>query len=364
MIFLKRRGARIINHVTRGVMYSLGDDDDEFKTLKSFVAVLNAHRAAMSRGDMLGFKDLDELVDACKADNRCPYEVAADTQWFREPENLDDNISKAIRLLHDARVAAFPSGRALCLAVGHGYIKTARTLIDLGICDPLTARDKEQNNGTILHSAAHSDTEIFIEKVYQLAPSLIHARDDEGDTPLDVAIMSPDCQTARFLLERGAHLNQIRPSSGHSMLESVLENSSVNSFLRDRGYGHVDMVKLVFAYGARLPLYDWYHEPDQYDDYIKTLFARFRRCARAAVAMLGLNHVGCKTQGNGRDALQLIARMIWVYRVDEVWGDYDEKDDDELQERLANVPSEEDDDEEASDQVDGGESPQKRAAIE
>lgn len=317
---------------------------------------------------MLGFKDLDAFVDYCRAGNRCPYATAAECWWRASHIERDKTIAEAIRRLRDARVKACPSGRALCVAFRAGYRETARKLVDLGICDPLTARDKEERNATILHSAIWGNAYKSLKEAYRLVPLLIHETDEKGDTPLDYAICCPDCRPARFLLEQGAQLNQVCPSSGCSTMLYALENSSLG---RDTNgmYGPPKMARLVFAYGGRVcPLPSWIDDTGEYNKCMRILFARFRRCARAAVAVLGLSRVGCKTQGNGRDALWLIARMIWVYRVDEAW---DYCDDDDIQEHFVWAPSEDDEDryedekdEEEEEEYEGGESPQKRAAIE
>lgn len=42
-------------------------------------------------------------------------------------------------------------------------------------------------------------------------------------------------------------------------------------------------------------------------------------CRRLATACIGLGRVGGRVQGNGRDVLRLIAKEIWLTRMDEEW---------------------------------------------
>ena len=251
---------------------------------------------------------LERLLEEARARGECPYArvIRDNADAFRG----EQSAVRLIQLLHACRIEPLPNSDALYWAMKCGDKEAATDLARLGISDPVTARGSY--GGTILHAAVDSHDLECVKEAYRMAPCLLNVRDSTGDIPLYDAMYDTHVDIARFFLERGSSFSW--ETRAGDILFYALE-----SFDKDDPPG--EFVKLVFAYGARIVPGNLPALRECELDFMNTLLARCRACGNAAMILMGLNRVGCKTRGNGRDALRLIARMVWVYRVDEVWDD-------------------------------------------
>lgn len=252
---------------------------------------------------------VDRLLEEARVNGECPYARAIidNLNAYRG----EQSAARLIQLLHACRIEPLPNSDALYQAMNCGDKEAVRDLVRLGLCDPVTTRGPY--GGTILHAAVRSSDLECAKQAYRLAPCLLDVRDSTGDTPLYDTVYESQVDIARFFLERGAsiHVNSVIGD----MLFYALEAHDRDGDLPG------EFAKLVFAYGLRL-------KPENRSDllesehaFLNTLVSRLHACGRAAMVMMGLNRAGGKTRGNGRDALRLVARMVWVYRVDEAWDD-------------------------------------------
>lgn len=277
---------------------------------------------------MLKTFPIDSLLEDARTRGQCPYSLVI-REFAENCRGVEDYTTvDLIQLLHSHRIETVPADDALYWAVHWEDSAATHELIRLGLCDPVTSRD--HFDSTIMHAATYASRFEWIKKVYLMAPCLMNAKDSSGDTPLDNAIQNHNVACARFLFEHGAPVS--RDPNDESIMSAVFYNFDDNNAPDE------EISKLVFAYGGRPDLAGYTDLSVRHRVFLANLYSRLRSCGSAALVVMGLNCVGCNTQGNGRDALRLIARMVWVYRVDEVWGDYD-------------------------DQVDGGESPQKKMSM-
>ena len=247
-----------------------------------------------------------EYISAINGPDQCPYDEMLKVLEPSEVTNL-------IEVMHSENIKAHPSGVALITAMKRGLSRAVSDLIRLKICDPLTARGTFLI--TVMHAAAYSGSQGCLEEAVRHAPSLVCVKNAAGNTPFDTAVGKNNVASARFLLQHGASVQR-------GLVTEVSNLSgTLDSLLFDEE-GELEMAKLLVAHGDRI-------DPEEAEEllevqkrYLDLLFSRLRACGRAAVIVMGLNRVGCKTQGNGRDALRLVARMVWVYRVDEVWDEF------------------------------------------
>ena len=218
-----------------------------------------------------------------------------------------------------------------------------RLLLKYGIGDP---RGQLRDGDTMLHAAAETEyrryTSDMMELVFSFASEHLDTIGYGGFSPLALTLHSRYVVGFAFLLQKGA---STKPPAGQkaSTLRAAIQGGW------DPRSSDMHAATVAYAYGCRLKVHDRENLNFDEEEWIDALQSRMSLCGDAALAILGLRITGSRAcQSNGRDALRLIARMVWVYRVDEVW-DY-------LQERLAWSSSEEEEDddeeEEDSDQLD------------
>lgn len=174
-------------------------------------------------------------------------------------------------------------------------IESARVLLNAG-ADPTVG----SNGGiTIMHLAAYRNRFDILLLALEVYPEGIHVGDKSGDIPLVYA------------------------------LHRCKETGEVSPFVRElvNSGSTIDNICFATAMKARSPVVWRYlvarggrykgklHSPAEYAVMVDAVEA----CRRLAAACIGLGRVGGRVQGNGRDVLRLIAKEIWLTRMDEDW---------------------------------------------
>lgn len=304
-------------------------------------------------------QDACRYVEECRRVNGCPYAIMFFVNRDTKGKSRNSELCGLITTLHELRVRPTNPNKALFCAIVEGTPSAVRLLLKYGIGDP---RGRLRDGYTMLHAAAETmyrwHTAEMMELVFSFASEHLDSIGHGGYSPLAVALHSGCTEGFAFLLRNGASTKP--PACEHaSTLRAAIQGGW------DPCMSDTDTATVAYAYGCRLKVHDRENLRFDEEEWIDVLQSRVSLCGDAALAILGLRITGSRVcQSNGRDALRLIARMVWVYRVDEVW-DY-------LQERLAWSSSEEEEDddeeEEDSDQLDEedddeDEPPQKKVAV-
>ena len=196
-------------------------------------------------------------------------------------------------------------------------INRAQKLVDTGV----DFREMDlPHGGTIVHSVLRyaNDSRTRCDAVkwaLDTYPEAIRVGEPRfGDTPLVMAIaLNPtDIDTIRLLIHRGADVNAkvVRTSP-------LITVTSLVSYAWDRPQSAIEGVRLrslLIAYGGRIKGGET--PPLCYEEMVTAN----EKCRFIALLMLGLRRMGGCVTGNGRDALQLIAKEVWLSRMDEGWS--------------------------------------------
>lgn len=285
-------------------------------------------------------KTHDEMcryVEECRRVEGCPYAIMFFMDRHAEDGRRNDELCALITVLYESRINPTNPNKALFCAIVEGTPCAVRLLLKYGIGDP---RGRLRDGYTMLHAAAETvyrwHTEEMMELVFSFASEHLDTIGYGGFTPLALTLHSGYTEGFAFLLRKGA---STKPPAGvkASTLRAAIQGGW------DRCLTDTDTATVAYAYGCRLKVHDRENLLFYEEDWIDALQSRVSLCGDAALTILGLRITGSRVcQSNGRDALRLVARMVWVYRVDEVWDD--------LQEQLAYASSEEEDDDEEEEE--------------
>ena len=133
-----------------------------------------------------------------------------------------------------------------------------------------------------------------------------------GETvcPLDTAICLGFLGVARLLVELGCQIDS-------ASMATCIDRITIDSL---DAIGMVDCCMYLVAMGGRVA--KGFKPVGSCDRgmsvYLKAL-DRVVRSRDVAMVVLGLARVGGRIQGNGRDALRLVAKEVWMSRMDEGW---------------------------------------------
>lgn len=227
-------------------------------------------------------------------------------------EAFDDLIARGFKYADGWRDW---KGRTLYhLAAQRQYPKIMTRLIELG-ADPLTVDREGYDPFYSAMTNNHRITSNMIETLLKCCPAYVHNSSSQFRiTCLHYGHMPAHCM--RILLEAGAWkvVNLF-------CFYGERKSGTVVDYICDRGHDEyrLDQLAVLVAWGGRRSTHALPHHYEAHPDYI-TVMARLQSCARAAVIVMGLAKLRSSVaRGNGRDALRLVARMVWVYRVDEEW---------------------------------------------
>lgn len=272
-------------------------------------------------------EEIERYLEECQIANACPY-AAMFKDWYSSFEERQWKRHVLIAALHELRVVPRNPNKALYCAIVFGKLRDVRLLLELGIGDPM---GRLRDGRTMLHAIAEHAYEgrsYHANKtniVFPVARDHLNSRDMDDYSPLAYALEFGNKPAFEFFIRQGATLD--RPGhSKHSMVYAAINGSWSDG--GDRGKKREcrrAMAAAAYAYGSRELRAD--RECGIRDPFVIRLQDRVSICGEATMVILGLRVAGSRVCGpNNRDALRLVARMVWVYRVDEVWEDEDQSD--------------------------------------
>lgn len=216
--------------------------------------------------------------------------------------------------VNDAR--GLPAGiTPLYLAITQGSWKVAVKLLKHG-ADPYVKVHGRNLLAHALHHEGFHETDTTL--LADLVPLLRKIdEEDEGTNPhfslLDKACFNTCPKCISELLACGAvSTSELSGSPFHYTF-------NVNEEASDEIWSLLDCFRILVAYGGRagvLPIgVTRLHELVLYDSVLNANNA----CRIAAFAILSIARTGGNTRGNGRDAMRLIAKEVWLSRMHDDW---------------------------------------------
>lgn len=195
------------------------------------------------------------------------------------------------------------------IAVEGENMKLAKRILELGADPYATDRNGDNVFFAFLCNVHTKNNASHLSAILVLYPDFIKMRSRDGRTCLHYDV-SDEC--LRILLEAGAWNMVNRCVPGRRRVGSPVDCRPLSVV--------TDSLKTLVAYGGRKGGSDgsMAQRPDQtgYD----TLMSRLCSCGRVAAIITKLAALkSAAVRGNGRDALRLVARMVWVHRMDEEW---------------------------------------------
>lgn len=272
-------------------------------------------------------EEMERYLENCQIANACPY-AAMFKDRYSSFEERHWKRHVLIAALHKLRVVPRNPNKALYCAIVFGKLRDVRLLLELGIVDPM---GRLRDGRTMLHAVAEHDFEgrsncpDKMDIMFPLARGHLNTRDSDDYSPLAYALEFGNKPAFEFFIRQGATLD--RPSfSKCSMVYAAINGAWYEGGDREKDREcRRAMATAAYAYGSRELRAD--RKYGIRDPFIIRLQDRVSICGEAAMVILGLRIAGSRVCGpNNRDALRLVARMVWVYRVDEIWEDEDQGD--------------------------------------
>ena len=197
----------------------------------------------------------------------------------------------------------------LCLAIYNGILPVASALVAAG-ADPVRLGRLRRNiihNALFYDSSGVHDMVEVVKYAIELYPGGVNGLDGEGRSPLQIAV---DTCAPRDVIS-------LLLSSGCSTRTLVPMKYS------DEIIGRSYLVPLLVAYGYRVSIGEddrsTYYRTEDFDPLV--MMECTEQCRSVARVILGLGRVKGHLLGNGRDVLRLVAKEVWLSRMDEGWLD-------------------------------------------
>lgn len=218
-------------------------------------------------------------------------------------------------------VCAFP----MLYAFEYRCMNSLRILLELMPAEEVREY-KDDDGNTIVHAAARSRCKEMVDLALSLCPEGLNYTNFSGETPLMYGATASNADlnpATRELIHRGCDMN----TPCDYTLHRVAIPRQILDYLFEHCRSHTrnGLWKFCIAYGARpdgsryasytsdalkagtIPL--WYH----------TAVVAVEKCRSAAYTVLKLARSKGNVCGNGRDVLRLIAKEVWLSRMDDAW---------------------------------------------
>ena len=123
------------------------------------------------------------------------------------------------------------------------------------LLQPAMSQDKDLTGKTAAHYCAENPTTSCIEQILANCPDLLNEKDDEGYTPLLLAVISGNVTIVDHLLTKGADFNAV-DNELHSVVHWATGKNNYYYYYRTLApFGKKWCIRLVDTYVLRSRLY-------------------------------------------------------------------------------------------------------------
>ena len=99
--------------------------------------------------------------------------------------------------------------------------------MNLSLLQPETILDKDKRGQNALHYCAENQNLNCIEQIIEADPDLLNQTDEEGYTPLHLAVISGNSSIVKFLISKGADVNAV-DNEKHSAIHWATGRKNLN----------------------------------------------------------------------------------------------------------------------------------------
>ena len=112
-------------------------------------------------------------------------------------------------------------------------VKKNSSYLQMLFFQPETILDKDKRGQNALHYCAENQNLNCIEQIIEADPNLLNQTDEEGYTPLHLAVISGNSAIVKFLISKGANVNAV-DNEKHSAIHWATGKKNVLNSQIDR----------------------------------------------------------------------------------------------------------------------------------
>lgn len=263
-----------------------------------FLCVMGEQFTAAAKGDLHRVKQLvtEANVDDLSDEGQSALHLAC--MW--------GHTDVAVWLVSKGARLELPNVNTLtplfCAAYYHGHAECVRVLLDAG------AHERDGRNNTALHWAADRGHVACVALLIAARPHSIAIFNDEHQLPLHMAARTGGTECCRLLLDAGSDIQAVDMFNLSPLGWAICG-------------GEQDTAKYLLDRGARLEQHMLQEMSMDVPKWAWEYLAGCKVCTAACWSVLQLQKAGSRIVGpNGRDVLRLVSRCVLATRRCELWA--------------------------------------------
>lgn len=276
------------------------------------------------------FETVEDVVSGAAARRLSPIGFCVQREYYGR-DDLVHFIPELIRRGYAIDNPGHHVSYPLFYAIRNWCMKSLAVLLE---CMPagMPGRSRDERDNTIVHLAAASGRKDLVELALSLCPEGLNYTNLEGETPLMYGSTGEVHRSlnpaTRELIHRGCDMN----TPCDYTLHRISAPQQIIDYICAHERHDDTLLKYCIAFGARPTgfSYQSYNGSDpNHPEYVlkarsvPTLYLEIinavEKCRSSAYAILRLARARGNVCGNGRDVLRLIAKEVWLSRLDESW---------------------------------------------
>lgn len=276
------------------------------------------------------FETVEDVISAAEICHQPPIAFCVERERYGR-DGLVCFIPELIRRGYAIDNPGYSVSYPLFYAIRNWCMKSLAILLE---CMPAgePGRSRDERDNTIVHLAAASGRKDLVELALSLCPEGLNYTNLEGETPLmygSIGAVHRSLNPAtRELIHRGCDMN----TPCDYTLHRIAAPRQILDFICAHERHDDTLLKYCIAFGARPNGYTYHSyngsDPNHPEYVLKArsvpifyleILNAVEKCRSSAYAILALARARGNVQGNGRDVLRLIAKEVWMSRLDESW---------------------------------------------